>query len=86
MPAGVMVLVPIGGGVEEGRIAASHAPWTLVDSNDKKKARLNCITHILDQIPYEDLPEEKVDLGELQESKGFSDAMILKERTFVPEK
>ena len=63
-----------------------HAPWTLVDSNDKKKARLNCISHILEQIPYRDLPEKKVDLGDLQDSKGFSDEMIFKERSFVPEK
>jgi polyphosphate kinase 2 len=31
----------------------AHAPWWVVDSNDKKAARINCITHLLQQIPYE---------------------------------
>jgi polyphosphate kinase 2 len=33
-----------------------HAPWFVVDSNNKKSARLNCISHILSQIPYEEIP------------------------------
>jgi polyphosphate kinase 2 (PPK2 family) len=34
----------------------SWAPWFVVDSNDKRKARLNIISHLLDQIPYEPTP------------------------------
>ncbi|BCX46628.1 polyphosphate kinase 2 [Haloferula helveola] len=64
----------------------SHAPWHLVRSDDKKRARLNCISHLLDQIPYEDVPKEKVELPPLQDSKGFSDELVLKERNFVEEK
>lgn len=36
-----------------------HAPWYVVHSDDKKTARLNCITHLLSQIPYEEIPYEK---------------------------
>src|SRR5262245_53943694 len=35
-----------------------HAPWHILRSDDKKRARLNCIAHLLDQIPYEKLPRE----------------------------
>ena len=37
---------------------SKHAPWYRVDANDKRSARLNCISHILDQIPYEVVPFE----------------------------
>ncbi len=63
-----------------------HAPWNLVRSDDKKRARLNCLNHLLEQIPYEDLPDPKVKLPPLQEAKGFSDNVALKDRRFVPEK
>ena len=33
-----------------------YAPWYVVDSNDKRKARLNCIGHFLSLIPYEEVP------------------------------
>src|SRR4051812_19886302 len=39
-----------------------EAPWHVVEAVDKKKARLNCIAHLLDQIPYQELPQETVDL------------------------
>jgi polyphosphate kinase 2 len=38
------------------------APWFIVEGNDKKRARLNCIRHLLDQIPYEDVPGEEITL------------------------
>ena len=37
-----------------------EAPWFIVEGNDKKRARLNCIHHLLEQIPYEDVPATKV--------------------------
>ena len=43
-----------------------HAPWWLVDSNDKKAARINCITHLLAQIPYEKVKYEEPKLGKRQ--------------------
>ena len=39
-----------------------HAPWYIPRSDDKKRARLNCITHILNLIPYKKVPREKVEL------------------------
>lgn len=41
-----------------------EAPWFVVEGNDKKRARLNCIHHLLKQIPYEDVPNETVLLPE----------------------
>jgi polyphosphate kinase 2 len=39
-----------------------EAPWYIVEGNDKKRARLNCIRHLLEQIPYEDVPSEPISL------------------------
>ena len=39
-----------------------EAPWFIVEGNDKKRARLNCIHHLLEQVPYEDLPQKQVSL------------------------
>lgn len=42
------------------------APWWIVPSDDKKRARVNCISHILGQIPYERVPYDEVKLGRRQ--------------------
>ncbi|AFL75514.1 polyphosphate kinase 2 [Thiocystis violascens] len=42
------------------------APWFVAHSDDKKRARLNIISHLLEQIPYEELPREKVELPKRQ--------------------
>ncbi|WP_265090474.1 polyphosphate kinase 2 [Psychrobacter fulvigenes] len=39
-----------------------EAPWWVVEGNNKKRARLNCIAHLLDQIPYKEIPREEVEL------------------------
>jgi polyphosphate kinase 2 (PPK2 family) len=39
-----------------------EAPWYIVEGNDKKRARLNCIAHLLSLIPYQDVPHEPVEL------------------------
>jgi polyphosphate kinase 2 len=41
-----------------------EAPWYIVEGNDKKRARLNCIHHLLDQIPYAPIPHEPIELPE----------------------
>ncbi|WP_435978675.1 polyphosphate kinase 2 [Psychrobacter sp. DM4] len=41
-----------------------EAPWWVVEGNNKKRARLNCIAHLLDQIPYKEVPREEVELPE----------------------
>jgi polyphosphate kinase 2 len=49
------------------------APWHVVRSNDKKRARLNVITHLLKQIPYEELPPEKVKLPKRQKPGNYKE-------------
>ncbi len=48
-------------------------PWFVVHSDDKKRARLNIITHLLKQIPYEDLPRDKVELPKRQKPHGYEE-------------
>ncbi len=62
-----------------------HAPWYVVRADDKRRARLNCIAHLLSLIPYEELPREKVVLPERDESKAYDDVTPLLGRRFVPE-
>jgi polyphosphate kinase 2 len=47
------------------------APWYVVRSDDKKRARLNLITHLLQRIPYKDAPREKVKLPKRQKAHGY---------------
>jgi polyphosphate kinase 2 len=49
------------------------APWYVVRSDDKKRARLNAITHLLRHIPYEELRREKVKLPERQKPHGYKE-------------
>ncbi len=44
----------------------TNSPWYVVDADDKKKARLNCISHLLSLIPYEELPYEPIMLPDRQ--------------------
>jgi polyphosphate kinase 2 len=48
-----------------------YAPWYVVRSDDKKKARLNLIRHLLSQIPYKKLKREKIELPDRQKRKGY---------------
>lgn len=61
-----------------------QAPWYVVNADVKKKARLNCITHLLSMIPYEDLTPEKVKLPPRQENEGYVRPPF-EDQTFVPE-
>jgi polyphosphate kinase 2 len=62
------------------------APWHIVRSDDKRRARLNIISHLLKLIPHEDVPRHKVKLPS-QSTKGeYDDQAPLNGRTFVPEK
>src|SRR6266487_1839872 len=49
------------------------SPWYVIHSNDKKRARLNCITHLLSLIPYKALPAEEVKLGKRQSPNGYKE-------------
>jgi polyphosphate kinase len=48
-----------------------HAPWYVARSDDKRRARLNIIAHLLDQVPYKTAPREKVKLPERQKAGGY---------------
>jgi polyphosphate kinase 2 len=62
------------------------APWYIVRSDDKRRARLNCISHLLKRIPYEEVPAEKVKLPDVSTKREYDDQASLKGRRFVPEK
>jgi polyphosphate kinase 2 len=65
------------------------APWHIVHSDDKRRARLNCISHLLSRIPYRDLPAKpgkKVRLPGRDTSNAYDDLKSLKGRKFVPER
>jgi polyphosphate kinase 2 len=62
------------------------APWYVVRSDDKRRARLNCISHLLRQIPYEDVPTEKVILPRVSTEHKYDDEATLSRRRFVPQK
>lgn len=63
-----------------------HCPWYIVQSDDKKRARLNCIEHLLSLIPYKPLPQEKVNLPSRSKKHAYDDKASLKGRRFIPEK
>jgi polyphosphate kinase 2 len=65
---------------------SQHAPWYIVRSDDKKRARLNCISHLLRMIPYGKVPREKVKLPKRKNKDTYDDQTPLKGRRFVPEK
>jgi polyphosphate kinase 2 len=62
------------------------APWHILRSDDKKKARLNCIAHLLSQIPYKKVPRPDIKLPKRSMKHAYDDQASLKGRRFVPEK
>ena len=61
------------------------APWHIVRSDDKRRARLNCISHLLRTIPFEKIPRKKVKLPKRSNKGEYDDAATLKGRNFVSE-
>jgi polyphosphate kinase 2 len=64
---------------------SKHAPWHIIRSDDKKKARLNCISHLLSMIPHGKVPREKVKLPPRDYRKRYDDQAPMKRRHFIPE-
>lgn len=62
-----------------------QAPWFVVDAEDKKRARLNMISHLLSQIPYEDRTLGKIDLPPRQKDESYVRPPIT-DQTFVPDR
>lgn len=61
-----------------------QAPWYVVAADNKRRARLNCIHHLLSRIPYRDLTPDPIELPPRQEEKGYVRPPIT-DQTFVPE-
>ena len=62
------------------------SPWYILRSDDKKRARLNCIQHLLSLIPYKQVPRAKIKLPKRSMKGAYDDQATLKRRKFVPEK
>ena len=62
-----------------------QAPWWVVEADEKKRARLNCIAHLLDQIPYEDLTPEPIELPPRQENTHYV-RPPMEDQSFVPDR
>ncbi len=60
-----------------------QAPWYVVPSDDKRRARLNCISHILSEIPYEDVVPEPIEIPQREDVAYIRPPM--REQTFVPQ-
>ena len=64
---------------------SAHAPWHIVRSDDKRRARLNAISHILNSIPFKKVAPEKVKLPKRSNSGKYDDQAPLQGRKFVAE-
>jgi polyphosphate kinase 2 len=64
---------------------SKHAPWFVIRSDDKKRARLNCIAHLLSMIPYEKVPQKKVTLPRRDNRKRYDDQAMMKKVNYIPE-
>jgi polyphosphate kinase 2 len=65
---------------------SKHAPWRLVRSDDKRRARLNAISHVLASIPYKKVARPKVKLPKRSSKGKYDDQASLKGRKFVAER
>jgi polyphosphate kinase 2 (PPK2 family) len=65
------------------RTSIPEAPWYIVEGNDKKRERLNCIEHLLSKIPYSDVPYDKIELPERVFSPDY-DRKTLPPELYVP--
>jgi polyphosphate kinase 2 len=63
-----------------------EAPWYILHSDDKKRARLNCLAHILDLMPYKKVKQEKVEMVKRSMKHAYDDQKSLEGRKFVKEK
>jgi polyphosphate kinase 2 len=66
------------------RTSIAEAPWHIVEGNDKKRARLNCISHLLSLVPYGDIPHEQVTLPERVFNKEYERATLPPE-LYIPD-
>lgn len=65
---------------------SKHAPWYVVRSDEKRKARLNCISHLLSTIPYKSVPRGKVKLPKRSNKHRYDDQKSMRGRKFIEER
>src|SRR4051794_13095620 len=63
-----------------------HAPWHIIRTDDKKTARLNCISHLLSMVPFEDGARDKVKLPKRSKNSKYDPEAGLQGRKFVPQR
>ena len=66
--------------------SSKHAPWYIIRSDDKRRARLNCISHLLKSIPYKRVHRDKVRLPKRSNKGRYNDQAGLRGMSFVPER
>lgn len=59
-------------------------PWLILRSDDKRRARLNCIAHLLELIPYKEVKRDKLSIPERKEKHAYDDSATLEDRNFIP--
>jgi hypothetical protein len=62
------------------------SPWFVIRSDDKRRARLNTIAHLLKQIPHHKIPRAKVKLPRRSRKHTYDDEASLSGRRFIPER
>jgi polyphosphate kinase 2 len=67
------------------RTSIPEAPWYIVEGNDKKRARLNCIDHLLSKVPYEEVPHESISLPDRVFDPEY-ERKVLPPELYVPSK
>ena len=68
------------------RTSTKHAPWYIIRSDDKRRARLNCIAHLLKAIPYKRIKKDKVKLPPRSDKERYNDQAGLRGMNFVAER
>ena len=68
-----------------GRTNIAEAPWYIVEGNDKKQARLNCISHLLGLVPYDEVPNEPITLPERVFNPDY-ERTIMPHELYVPKR
>ena len=66
--------------------SSKQAPWHIIRSDDKRRARLNCISHLLKLIPYKRVQRDKVKLPKLSNKGRYNDQAGLSGMNFVAER
>ena len=67
-------------------LATEFAPWHIVHTDDKRRGRLNCISHLLDQLPYKKVPRDEVEVPKRSTKGAYDDEKPMRERRWITER